>query len=109
MLRTLPVVFLLTALLACGDDPPNVGAACTANGGACDKGLTCNTALAGGYCTVACTTTGTTSGCPEGSICDSVTGAGTTCVRVCKTSSDCRSGIDCNGVSGSNVKACKPK
>jgi hypothetical protein len=109
MLRTLPIVLLLSTFLGCGDEEPNVGAACASGGGACDKGLTCNVGFAGGYCTVACTTTGTTAGCPEGSICDSVTGAGTTCVRVCKTSSDCRAGIDCNGVSGSNVKACKPK
>jgi len=56
--------------------------------------------FAGGYCTVACAATGTTSGCPEGSICDAVSGAGPTCVRVCKTSSDWRTGLDCNGVSG---------
>jgi len=108
MLRIMPAVLLLTAVLGCGDDPPNVGATCTAAGG-CDKGLTCNTGFAGGYCTVACTQTGTTAGCPEGAICDAVTGVGTTCVRVCQTSSDCRAGVDCNGVSGSNIKACKPK
>jgi hypothetical protein len=111
MARTLALVLLVTTLLGCGDDDPplNVGAACAAGTGACDRGLTCNTGFAGGYCTVACTTTGATTGCPQGSICDSVTGAGTTCVRVCRTSADCRADLDCNGVSGSNFKACKPK
>jgi hypothetical protein len=109
MLRGMAMAFLLTAFLSCGDDPPNVGATCTVAGGGCDEGLTCNTGFAGGYCTAPCAATGTTMGCPEGAICDSVSGLGTTCVRICKTSTDCRAGVDCNGVSGSNVKACKPK
>jgi hypothetical protein len=108
MLRALAILLLLTAPGGCGDDAPNVGAACTAGGG-CDEGLTCNTSFAGGYCTVACNATGTTAGCPHGAICDSVSGVGTTCVHLCKTTSDCRAGLDCNGVSGTNVKACKPK
>ena len=28
---------------------------------------------------------------------------------ICKSAADCRSDQDCNGVSGSNIKACKPK
>ena len=99
-------VLLLISLAACG--APNVGAACGGNA-SCDDGLVCNSAFTGGYCTKACTVTGTQSGCPEGSICDSVTGAGTVCVAICKTTVDCRSPLECNGVSGSNVKACKPK
>ncbi len=42
-------------------------------------------------------------------MCDAVAGAAITCVKICKTSDDCRADQDCNGVSGSNVKACKPK
>jgi hypothetical protein len=30
-------------------------------------------------------------------------------VKVCKVAEDCRADQDCNGVSGSNIKACKPK
>lgn len=99
---------LVLGVAACGDDPPNVGATCTSTTG-CDEDLTCNTTVPGGYCTTACTMVGETSECPDDSVCDSVTGGGTTCVKLCGSSSDCRSDQDCNGVSGTNKKACKPK
>ena len=105
-MRALCVAVLLLA--ACGSDPPNVGGTCTAMGG-CDEGLTCDTAAAGGYCTKACTMSGATEGCPEDSICDTVAGSALSCVKICKTSADCRVDQDCNGVSSSNIKACKPK
>ncbi len=95
-------------LVACGGDPPNVGATCTANGG-CDEGLTCDTTVPAGYCTKSCATPGSTAECPEASICDAVAGTAMNCVKSCKTSADCRADQDCNGVSGSNTKACKPK
>ena len=98
---------LVLAVFACSD-PPNVGGTCTASGG-CDEDLTCNTSIPGGYCTTSCTTPGSTSECPEDSVCDAITGAVTSCVKICKGSSDCRSDLDCNGVSSSNIKACKPK
>lgn len=98
-------VILLGA--ACGD-PPDVGGTCMGNGD-CDDGLTCNTNAAGGYCTQACPMPGQTEGCPENSICDAVSGTAMQCVRICKTSADCRSDQDCNGVTSSNIKACKPK
>ena len=93
---------------ACGGDPPNVGATCTAGGG-CDEGLTCDSSVPGGYCTKACTTSGSTAQCPEESVCDAVAGAAMNCVKICKTGTDCRPDQDCNGVSGTNIKACKPK
>jgi hypothetical protein len=101
---------LLWALLLAGgcSDPPNVGAACTAMGG-CDDGLMCDVAVPGGYCTAACTTAGVRAECPEGSVCDSLSGTGLTCTRICKQQTDCRSELECNGTSGSDVKACKPK
>lgn len=105
-MRSLAVLILLLA--SCGGDPPNVGGTCTATSG-CDDELSCNTTVPGGYCTAACTTSGSTEECPENSVCDSVSGAAITCVKICKTSDDCRSDLDCNGVSGSNIKACKPK
>jgi hypothetical protein len=52
---------------------------------------------------------GSTSECPEDSICDAVAGIAKACVKICKDAADCRADQDCNGVSGSNVKACKPK
>lgn len=103
----LALLSLVLALAGCGDDP-NVAGACTANDG-CDDGLTCNTAVAGGYCTTPCTTSGSTDECPDGSVCDTVEGTALTCVKVCSTADDCRADLDCNGVSGSNIKACKPK
>ena len=96
-------------LLGCGgDDPPNIGDGCTATAG-CDEGLTCNTSVPGGYCTKACTTSGSTSECPENSVCDALSGTMVSCVQICKSSADCRTDQDCNGVSGSSIKACKPK
>lgn len=94
-------------IAACGSDP-NVGGTCTGTGG-CDEGLTCDTAIAGGYCTAACTTSGSTDECPDGSVCDSVSGTAITCVKICNGAEDCRADLSCNGVSGSSIKACKPK
>jgi hypothetical protein len=95
-------------IVACGGDPPNVGSACTATDG-CDEELMCDTTVPAGYCTKACTMAGSTSECPEESICDAVAGTAMECVKTCKTSADCRTDQDCNGVTGSNIKACKPK
>ena len=98
--------FVLALLIAaCG--APNVGASCSTPAN-CDNGLTCSTAIAGGYCTRSCTTTGSTAECPDESVCDTVSGIGNTCVKICKAQADCRSDLGCNGVSGSNLKACKP-
>ena len=97
----------LLALAGCSD-PPNIGGTCTASDG-CDDDLQCNTAVPGGYCTKACTMPGATDECPEDSVCDAVSGAALSCVKICKTAADCRSDLDCNGVTGSNIKACKPK
>jgi hypothetical protein len=102
------LAMLAIALVACSD-PPNVGGTCTANGG-CDDGLTCETAAAGGYCTQACTTPGSTDECPEGSVCDAIIGTTISCVKICKEGGgECRSDQSCNGITGSDIKACKPK
>lgn len=105
-MRIAPLLVML--LVACGDDPPNVGGTCTATDG-CDEGLMCNTTVPGGYCTKSCTTSGSTSECPDEAVCDAIAGTAVTCVKICQTKEDCRSDQDCNGVSGSNIKACKPK
>ena len=104
-----PAIFALGfALAACGSDPPNVSGTCTANAD-CDEDLTCDTSIPGGYCTQACTMPGSTADCPEDSVCDAVSGAAMSCVRICSTKADCRADLDCNGITGSNIKACKPK
>jgi hypothetical protein len=107
-MRSLTLLLVLVFAAACGDDPPNVGGTCTAASD-CDEGLTCNTSVPGGYCTTSCTTSGSQEQCPEGSVCDAISGSAVTCVKICKTAEDCRADQDCNGVSGSNIKACKPK
>ena len=94
------------AIVACGD--PNVAGPCT-TADQCDDDLTCDTSVPGGYCTAACTTSGSTDECPDGSVCDALSGTAVTCVKICKGADDCRSDLDCNGVSGSSIKACKPK
>ncbi len=108
MRKFLRCFLLSVATSGCSDDPPNVGGTCTATVD-CDDGLTCDTVAVGGYCTKSCTTSGSTEGCPDGSICDAVTGTAKSCVKTCKTSADCRTDQDCNGVSGTNTKAYKPK
>jgi hypothetical protein len=108
VLRMRMLLASLLLVAACGGDPPNVGGTCTAADG-CDEGLTCETSAADGYCTQTCTTSGETEGCPEESICDSIINGQMACVKICKVGTDCRPDQDCNGVSGSNIKACKPK
>lgn len=108
IMRSLFVSILLVAATGCGDDPPNVGGTCAAMDD-CDDGLTCDTGAAGGYCTKSCTMPGSTSECPDESVCDAVVGTAMSCVKICTASADCRTDQDCNGISGSNIKACKPK
>jgi hypothetical protein len=107
LLSVLLIVVLVEAA-ACSS-PPNVSAMCAAPAQGCDQGLTCDTTVAGGYCTTSCATSGSTSECPEGSICDTLSGASLSCVKICQQQTDCRSDLGCNGVSGSDVKACKIK
>lgn len=106
MLRLSIFVLVASALTACGD-PPNVAGTCTANTD-CDEGLTCDTTVPMGYCTKTCTTAGSTDQCPEDSVCDALSGATLGCVKICSGQSDCREDLSCNGVSGSEHKACKP-
>jgi hypothetical protein len=106
--HALGLMLLLTLFHASCSDPPNVGSTCTATAG-CDQGLTCDIAVPGGYCTKACTTQGSTSECPEGSVCDQFGGNGLSCARVCGLQSDCRPDMECNGTTGSSVKICKVK
>jgi len=95
------------AALVAACNPPNIAAYCSANGG-CDHDLVCDTTVAGGYCTVPCTVRGTFDVCPDNAICDDVKGANE-CVRLCGSKAECRPDQECNGVSDTNFKACKPK
>jgi len=93
---------------ACSGTPPNVGATCTASEG-CDPGLQCDATADGGYCTTGCSTQGSTSECPDQSVCDSFAGGPKECFRICTVQADCRADQECNGLTGSTIKACKPK
>ena len=104
VLAGLPIVFFL----GCASDRAPIGGSCETNGG-CERDLLCDTTIPGGYCTKACATPGQASECPEGAVCDAVAGKGVQCVQICQRHEDCRSSLDCNGVSGTNIKACKPK
>jgi hypothetical protein len=103
------VLALAAAIIGC-EDPPNIAATCTAPAMGCDDGLTCETAIPGGYCTKACVTQGSRAECPSGSVCDDAAGTGALlCSRTCQTQSDCRGDLECNGTTGSSVKICKAK
>lgn len=56
----------------------------------------------------ACQTAGSQTECVEGAICDTVDTT-IVCLEVCDDDTDCASNEACNGVSGSNIKACHPK
>ena len=106
------VALVLTGIvsLACNSTPPNVGSACSpGQNGGCDPGLSCDTSIDGGYCTSSCATAGSTNGCPEESVCDSIAGGPLLCLRICTVQGDCRADLQCNGVTGSNLKACRPQ
>jgi hypothetical protein len=108
-MRNLTLALALGLLTACGSAPGSgIGATCSATQ-KCD-GLTCDLSAAGGYCTKFCNTSGSTSECPDGSVCDASSGLlATSCVKICLTDTTCRTDQGCSGVSGSNIKGCKPK
>jgi len=58
----------------------------------------------------ACDTAGAEDECVEGAICEqAVSGQAPTCRATCTDDSQCASTEGCNGVEGSNLKACRPK
>ncbi len=112
-------VMVVSGLIGCdkAKPPQTVGGTCDDAGAGCSGGEYCLTLVSGGYCTANCTTSGTTAGCPEGSVCDTVsnvadggTGTAIMCIKSCSQQSDCRAdaGQTCNGVSGGSGKGCRP-
>lgn len=59
----------------------------------------------------ACATKGSTDECVDGAVCElkGTSDAEPVCLMICKDSSECATNEDCNGVTGSNVKACQAK
>ena len=54
----------------------------------------------------ACTTKGTSVGCVDGAVCDTVKDNRVICLKICTKDEDCTSPQTCTGVSGATGKAC---
>lgn len=91
-------------LFACGST--SVGDKCSSDG--CGSDLMCRQDFPGGFCTLSCSQEGQATGCPDDSLCTTQFGA-LVCSPICQNQDDCREGYECNGVTGSNVKACRVK
>ena len=104
-MRTLLAVVLV---IGCSNDT-SVGETCGVNRPVCDESLSCSSSVPGGYCTTACSSPGSTSQCPEGSVCDDAPRLGLSCLRICDELADCgRDDVTCSAVTDSDLKACKP-
>jgi hypothetical protein len=59
----------------------------------------------------ACETPGETDECVDGAVCiQAVSGQDPTCFKICDSDTDCNTTTEsCNGVQGSNLKACRIK
>lgn len=107
MKRLVAAFFLVSALVVAGCGTSTVGLACT-TADDCDNGQTCFTDTPGGYCSSTCQQEGTDEECPGGSVCAAHSGR-LLCSTVCETKEDCRADYECNGITGSSIKACRPK
>src|SRR5690242_6449035 len=56
-----------------------------------------------------CEMPGSTEECVEDAVCDTLKDGEVLCLLICQEQADCPSDFDCNGVSGSSLKACHPK
>lgn len=59
----------------------------------------------------ACETEGNADECADGAICGKRADTDTSpiCLKICTSDSDCASGENCNGLTGSSTKACRIK
>lgn len=55
-----------------------------------------------------CDTPGATDECVADAVCTNDSGGGATCREICVEQTDCPTGYNCNGVSGSSIKSCQP-
>lgn len=101
-------MFLLV-VVACSDGDAQIGDTCSKDDRCQASGLACETSAPGGYCTALCTMPGEQAECPDGAVCDAIGNVTGACVRICDDGMDCRSDQNCTGVTGTNIKACKPK
>ena len=101
---------LLLLFTACADDRAHIGDKCSTNDACQSSGFACETSVPGGYCSQLCTAPGQQAECPDEAICDAIGNVTNICVRICKDNgAECRSDQSCNGVTGTSIKACKPK
>ncbi len=105
LLLTLSVA-ALTLLSACGNNP--IGQSCTKTAD-CDSAQTCFPIGSDGFCSKSCSQAGTTTECPSASVCARQGATALLCSDACLEQTDCREGYACNGVSGTEVKACQLK
>lgn len=99
------IAALALPLFGCGT---SIGDSCAPSDGCGSDDLVCRGDFPGGLCTKGCTAEGDTESCDGNSICSAQFRA-LLCVPRCKEQSDCREGYQCNGISGSNIKACQVK
>ena len=104
----LPIWLIPLAALACGGGggPHDVAGAC-ADDDDCAFGE-CYTASDPGYCTAECENEGSTSECPEDTVCKRIEGGDPRCLLVCEDDGDCPDNSDCNPISESDLKGCEP-
>jgi hypothetical protein len=67
--------------------------------------LACGGAAVG----ASCTKEGDESQCESGAICGKNESDVLECLKVCTTQADCAADEECNGVTGLDVKGCRPK
>ncbi|RKH62700.1 hypothetical protein D7V93_09745 [Corallococcus llansteffanensis] len=92
-------------LLAC-DSSDAVGDSC--GEGTCTDNLECRKEFPGGFCAQECEQEGVRGGCPEDTVCATQLGT-LLCSPVCDSQDDCRDSYACNGISGTDIKACRIK
>jgi len=56
-----------------------------------------------------CDTEGNVDECESGAVCAKNVSDVLQCLKQCQTQADCAAEEDCNGITGSNIKACRPK
>lgn len=102
MRRSLLLIASLAVLplLGCGT---SIGDTCSSE---CGSDLFCRADFPGGFCTKGCTAEGDTASCDGDSVCVAQFRS-LVCMVRCEEQSDCREGYQCNGITGSNIKACQ--
>jgi hypothetical protein len=93
--------------VACSPGPGDVGSPCDGDED-CVFGE-CYTGSSPGYCTAECEDEGSTSQCPEGSVCKRIEGGPASCLVICVEDRECPGNSECTGVpSSGGLSGCEP-